>query len=813
MTINMTAESLQSEPSAIHPYIVLSTYRLLVCQVCGFASVAEEVATHLRTRHRDIQPQHRQDLVEKIKRIPDVFRSRDEIRRYLQYPTDLIQPIPYLAPPEPDGLKCRTCGHIVRRHQWIDPRGRGRPAPNCPVSAYELPWEEHTKGRAGGSKVKSSTKKPQETPRLLTSEASTHLQQVIDREARYREALGQPRSTTNDTGTDTFAATSLWLDRTQWPSIYRGSRRDVLRALIRLPDRHALNADYILGQGSSEGAPNIISPREDEQKISCIMRALDSVIDRCEDTVRCTSHNLHCWLLSSRLHSRREIAFNLVAEKSSEIKYRRTQKQFLAFVLRVYRMPDGSRREMMNVKLKPEISKQLDQIWEHNIWNHLDVSKGTWPVMKRQGSSMVGIYSNPTGVCQGPGRKGSVTDGETDDENDNEDNQSDYDDSGGYTARTYQDLLPGPSSTLLIYFSDILRFFADAIIYIQRMLFLKQFEYFDEYPNNGEIITHGTAELNIDLSRVKDDIISTKSGYSFVNYPENVYVYTAGRNGLAKDGIWTWHAITAYLKQVSKIEDQTLRIRELLSLKYENGPNTMYVICHYKAKRLTNREFYIIRFLLCLQTQLLFQNNRRPWLISHLTDIIIKATLELHNDCSNDTDINAIYTWQSGHRPLQHGITYRLNKAYLSRLQLLLLRYYNKNILSEPKRFPVLKLSLINKKQKGSRPLVILNSQDQVPSVSGEIPLQDIYNENGNLASINGVLYVLNKPRLLICLLYRHAIQPRRGIKAHFRNIHKYTGNKLKLSRFSYNYCEFLSINNLNVRNHYNQCKGSSVRY
>lgn len=155
----MTAASLQPEPSATRPYIVLSTYRLLVCQVCGFASVADEVAMHLRTRHRDIQPQHRQDLVEKIKQISDVFRSRDEILRYLQYPTDLIQPIPYLALPEPDGLKCRACGHIVcriqkiqkhcaKKHHWINPRGRGRPAPNCHISADELPYSGITSRNA-----------------------------------------------------------------------------------------------------------------------------------------------------------------------------------------------------------------------------------------------------------------------------------------------------------------------------------------------------------------------------------------------------------------------------------------------------------------------------------------------------------------------------------------------------------------------------------------------------------------------------------------------------------------------------------------
>ncbi|KAG7000202.1 hypothetical protein FocnCong_v013233 [Fusarium oxysporum f. sp. conglutinans] len=884
------ASNLQSEScGAIHPYVILSTYRFLVCRVCGFASVADEVATHLRTRHRDIQPQHRQDLVEKIKQIPDIFRSRDEIRRYLQYPTDLIQPIPYLAPPEPDGLKCRACGHIVRRiqkiqkhcaekHEWINPRGRGRPAPNCHTSADELPWEEHiacqrffpsgegskwfqvntqAKGRAGRSKVKSSTKKPQGTPYVLTSEASAHLQQVIDREGRYREALGQPRSTTNDTGTDTFAATSLWLDRTQWPSIYRGSRRDVLRALIRLPDRHSLNADYILGQGSSEGVPNLISPREDEQKISCIMRALDSVIDRCEDTVRCTSHNLRCWLLSSRLQSRREIAFSLVAEKSSEIKYRRIQKQFLAFIMRIYRMPGDSRREMMNVKIKPEISTQLDRIWEHDIWNYLDVSKGDWPVLERRGSRLIGTHSGPMGgqstdvplsirAYQGSDGKEGAEDGEIDDENveaweledeDEDDDEDDYDDSGyydddadGYTAGTHQDVFSDesgdfsafafdqflellfqlcimlstesflngqPSSTLLMYFSGILGFSADcqrfqlarqycsklsAMIYIQRILFLEQalplrgyrfigipqrpearhFECFDkvrakymvlgsQYPlaelislrdfgrnvarteppsmlfhwsNDGEIVSHATLQVtmndfrklpdyfitqaealcdglmfgmhpNIDLMKVKDNIASSKSGYSFIKCIENglesaylellVHAYTAGRNGLARDGIWRWQAVTAYLKQVNKMEEQlagglytacgqTPRIRELLSLEYENGPNTscgiyawggymVYIIRHHKAKRLTNREFYVVRFLparlghvlfkylvyirrvadllrreqlntdgraqQCHQIRLLFQNNGRPWPTSRLTDIVTKATLEL----------------------------------------------------------------------------------------------------------------------------------------------------------------------------------------
>ncbi|KAF5267206.1 hypothetical protein FOXYS1_1938 [Fusarium oxysporum] len=542
------------------------------------------------------------------------------------YPPPTTEPIPCLAPPKPDVLQCRQCGlnirqiqamqkHCTESYGWVNPRAKGRPSIGY-LTADPLPWIEgvacqrffpsregskwfqvniQTKGGADRSKAKSSTKKPQETPHVLTSEASTHLQQVIDREARYREALGQTRTTINDTGTDTFAATSLWLDRTQWPSIYRGSRRDVLRALIRLPDHHSLNTDYTLGQGNLEGAPNLMSPREDEQKISCIMRALDLVIDRCEETVRCTSHNILCWLLSSRLQSRREIAFNLVAERSSEIRYRRTQKQFLAFILRIYRMPGDSRREIMNVKIKPEISTLLDRIWEHDIWNHLDVSKGNWPVMERQGSPPVGTHSGPIGG-QSDGKEGAE-DGEIDDENveaweledeDDDDEEDDYDDSGyydddadGYTAGTHQDLSIG----------------------ISQRPEARHFECFDEVRAKYMVLgsQYPLAEL-ISLRDFGRNVARTEP-------PSMLFHWS-------NDGEIVSHATL----QVNKMEEhlagglyiacgQTPRIRELLSLEYENGPNTscgiyawggymVYVIRHHKAKRLTNREFYVVRFLL-----------------------------------------------------------------------------------------------------------------------------------------------------------------------------------------------------------------------
>ncbi|EXK77216.1 hypothetical protein FOQG_18067 [Fusarium oxysporum f. sp. raphani 54005] len=425
----MTASNLQSEScSAIYPYVLLSTYRLLVCQVCGFASVADEVATHLRTRHRDIQPEHRQGLVEKVNQIQNIIRNQDELRN-LRYPTNTIEPIPYLAPPKPDGLKCRACGYIVRhvqkiqkhcaeKHQWINPRGRGRPAPNCHVSAHETPWEEHVAcqrffpTRAGSrwfqvntqtglqDDVRKSThtnsSQSRVEPRELDQASYSHLREVIEREQTYWETVNQPRLSSKDMDSGSFATTSIWMERTRWQDIYKGARRDILRASTRLPDRRALEIDCFLGQGNQESDPDIVSSSETEQKISCILGALDIVVDRCEDTISQTSRFLLCWLNSTRHQHFHERPFSLVAERSTEKKYRNVQKRLLAFAFRAYMMTDGVRSDYVRFQLSEHLSSQLQAIWEHKVWQLFDWSRGSWPMVP--GGSEIGEATDEASV-------------------------------------------------------------------------------------------------------------------------------------------------------------------------------------------------------------------------------------------------------------------------------------------------------------------------------------------------------------------------------------------------------------------------------
>ena len=173
---------------------------------------------------------------------------------------------------------------------------------------------------------------------------------------------------------------------------------------------------------------------------------------------------------------------------------------------------------------------------------------------------------------------------------------------------------------------------------------------------------------------------------------------------------------------------------------YVQDRSLIYVTPYYKAKRLTNREFnaiqflpiqlrhsmfkylvYIRPFLDILQQErtlsqpiwlnpLLFRARTtldKPWLSARLTTILKKATGKVQGQLTNsqffcqlligisekhvkevhkpfnrydnkslEVDLNVVFTWQSGHCPLQRRTTYRLDRAYLTQLQPALLCTY-----------------------------------------------------------------------------------------------------------------------------------------
>ena len=90
------------------PFVHLSEYFLIVCQICEYCCVADEVATHLRVRHSDLSASRRRAVQQIIQDTPGVIRSQVDLSR-VELPTSSTAPIPFLASPKVDGLKCRKC--------------------------------------------------------------------------------------------------------------------------------------------------------------------------------------------------------------------------------------------------------------------------------------------------------------------------------------------------------------------------------------------------------------------------------------------------------------------------------------------------------------------------------------------------------------------------------------------------------------------------------------------------------------------------------------------------------------------------------
>ncbi|KJZ70136.1 hypothetical protein HIM_10477 [Hirsutella minnesotensis 3608] len=214
-----------------------------------------------------------------VRAIPNLLRRQDDLRR-LEIPPPEIEPISCLAAPKTDGLKCGKCSFVTRqvqtmqahcrdKHGWHNPRCRGRPTEKnvrwCGQHQRFFPsrggsrWFEvgrtSTRHRTPAGKAarqcKPSSGKNAE-PIGLAPDVSAHLRNVLERDQRYRSAENQPRVYSKAMGEGTFAATSPWLDRTHWPAMFEGCRRDILRAMTRLPNRNPSVGEYVLDSSAKD---------------------------------------------------------------------------------------------------------------------------------------------------------------------------------------------------------------------------------------------------------------------------------------------------------------------------------------------------------------------------------------------------------------------------------------------------------------------------------------------------------------------------------------------------------------------------------
>ncbi|KAJ4152203.1 hypothetical protein NW765_017712 [Fusarium oxysporum] len=126
----------------------------------------------------------------------------------------------------------------------------------------------------------------------------------------------------------TYAEQRPWLERTRWETTYKNRDRSLLRRLIQTPylQLHGRSAapPYLLASAARVPglSVDLVSLREDEIRIDWILKVVDVIMDRCEETVYGTSRSLLCWLKSNHPHMPYSKPFTLVKHASSTTRYR-----------------------------------------------------------------------------------------------------------------------------------------------------------------------------------------------------------------------------------------------------------------------------------------------------------------------------------------------------------------------------------------------------------------------------------------------------------------------------------------------------------
>jgi hypothetical protein len=137
---------------------------------------------------------------------------------------------------------------------------------------------------------------------------------------------------------------------------------------------YAGTADHALGDQLGNGeAPDLVSPRRDEEKLVGLMAAVNCMLDRCEETMLHTSRNLLCWLRSTKPQACYPKPFALVSLTASKTKYRRYFQRFIAFAFRAFRMPPDARQRLVKIRFRKSELSQLQAIWEHEAWDDGDL--------------------------------------------------------------------------------------------------------------------------------------------------------------------------------------------------------------------------------------------------------------------------------------------------------------------------------------------------------------------------------------------------------------------------------------------------------
>lgn len=154
--------------------------------------------------------------------------------------------------------------------------------------------------------------------------------------------------------------TTPWLKHTGVASAVWNRPLDIIIASARLParDTNTYKEDLVLGRWRNE---LLCSTAPIEAQMRVLMRSVDDMFDRAEDTLAYTPYQSRCWLTSYREGMFRHRPLRIMPAATAR-RYKSKWKRFICYVFRAFEISPSSRRDIHNMPLRGEDKQMMRQI-------------------------------------------------------------------------------------------------------------------------------------------------------------------------------------------------------------------------------------------------------------------------------------------------------------------------------------------------------------------------------------------------------------------------------------------------------------------
>ncbi|KAM5527108.1 hypothetical protein FOXYSP1_20377 [Fusarium oxysporum f. sp. phaseoli] len=134
------------------PFIYLEQLRLVVCNVCRYAVLADGIRNHLlHRRHQySLSAGEKKEIICTVSSIPGILKHQDDLLNF-PFPPPETKPLPFIEAPKHDGLRCNDCGYVTRQtgnmqkhcrreHGWQNDWTKGGNVKQKSELPRDLPW-------------------------------------------------------------------------------------------------------------------------------------------------------------------------------------------------------------------------------------------------------------------------------------------------------------------------------------------------------------------------------------------------------------------------------------------------------------------------------------------------------------------------------------------------------------------------------------------------------------------------------------------------------------------------------------------------